>query len=317
MLGKITFGKLRKHYKNKKIKIKAKLKAIKKSNPENLKALFYKITKRELRLENPQTFNEKIQWLKLYDSTPLKTRLTDKYAVRSWIKEKIGEKYLIPLLGVYNSFDEIDFNKLPNQFVIKCNHGSGWNIIVKDKSNFNAKEAQKKINQWMSENYAFKFGCELQYFNIKPKILIEKYFTNDNQNLYDYKFWCFNGKVLYMQFRNDYTSDLKMCFYDLNWKKQPFYYDHELYDAELMKPKNFHEMVKIASQLCKDFPFVCVDLYHLNDGSVKFGEMTFTRSSGFAHWNDDKYNIFLGSLITLPQKLYDIYTDKYYKIKTR
>ena len=266
-------------------------------------------------IDYPRNFNEKIQWLKLYDSTPIKTRLADKYLVREWVKEKIGEKYLTELLGVYDTFDEIDFKKLPNQFVIKCNHGSGYNIIVKDKSKFDIDEAKKKINAWMKENYAFKSGYELHYRDIQPKIIIEKYLTNNGENLYDYKFWCFNGKVKYMQFIDDNFGNSKMVFYDLKWNKQLFYYNHLPYDQELLKPDNLDEMIKVATKCCQGFPFVCVDLYRLNDGTIKFGEMTFTRSSGTARWNAKKYNLILGKMINLPQLAYNIDGKKYYKIK--
>lgn len=270
-------------------------------------------TKQDLDLDDPKTFNEKIQWMKLYDSTPIKTRLADKYLVRDWVKEKIGEEYLIPLLGVYDSFEEIDFDSLPNQFVIKCNHGSAMNIIVKDKSQLDLSEVKEKLDRWMNENFAYH-SFELHYRDIKPKIIIEKFITNDGVVLYDYKFWCFNGKVKYMQFRDDFSSNLKMVFYNLDWKKQPFFYDHSLYENELEKPYNFDEMVEIAKKLCQDFAFVCVDLYRLNDGSIKFGEMTFTRSSGCGKWNEEKYNRYMGDLISLPKLAYNIDTGKYYKL---
>ena len=272
-------------------------------------------TGHRLTLDNPKNFNEKIQWLKLYDSTPIKTRLADKYLVRDWIKEKIGEEYLIPLLGVYDNFEDIDFDKLPNQFVIKCNHGSSYNIIVKDKSQLNLEDAKNKVNKWMRENFAYRAGYELHYRDIEPKIIIEEYISNNEKNLYDYKFWCFNGKVKYMQFRDDFSSNLKMVFYDLDWNKQTFYYDHPLYDNDLEKPNNFNEMVEIAKNLSKDFSFVCVDLYRLNNGKVYFGEMTFTRSSGSAKWSDEKINEYFGSLIKLPSKIYDLDTKEFKEIK--
>ena len=253
--------------------------------------------------------------MKLYDSTPIKTRLADKYLVRDWIKEKIGEEYLIPLLGVYDNFEDIDFDKLPNQFVIKCNHGSSYNIIVKDKSQLNLEDAKNKVNKWMRENFAYRAGYELHYRDIEPKIIIEEYISNNEKNLYDYKFWCFNGKVKYMQFRDDFSSNLKMVFYDLDWNKQTFYYDHPLYDNDLEKPNNFNEMVEIAKNLSKDFSFVCVDLYRLNNGKVYFGEMTFTRSSGSAKWSDEKINEYFGSLIKLPSKIYDLDTKEFKEIK--
>ena len=268
--------------------------------PQALAAWYKELSGKDLNLDTPVTFNEKIQWLKLYDSTPLKTRLADKYQVREWIKEKIGEKYLIPLLGVYDSFDKIDFSKLPQQFVIKCNHGSGWNIIVRDKNKLNLAKAKRKIDNWLKTDYAFVAGFELHYHNIAPKIIIEEFVTNDNQALYDYKFWCFNGEVKYMQFRDDYSANLKMAFYDLDWKKQNFCYDHPLYTKDLPKPENFDDMVKIAAQLCRGFAFVCVDLYRLNNGDIKFGEMTFTRTSGLGQWNDENINLKLGEMITLP-----------------
>ena len=267
-----------------------------------------------LNLDKPKTFNEKIQWLKLYDSTPIKTRLADKYLVRDWVAEKIGGQYLIPLLGVYDSFDEIDFDKLPDQFVIKCNHSSGWNAIVTDKSQINIHDLKEKFDKWLATNFAYCIGLELHYRDIPPKIIIEQFVSNDGKALYDYKFWCFNGKVKYMQFRDDYSSDLKMVFYDLDWHKQPFYYDHPLYNKKLEKPDNFDEMVKIAEKLCQGFAFVCVDLYRLNDGTIKFGEMTFTRSSGTGRWNDEKYNKILGKLIKLPKLAYNIDTGEYYKL---
>lgn len=265
-------------------------------------------------LNRPRTFNEKIQYLKLYDSTPIKTRLADKLLVRDWVSQKIGDKYLIPLLGVYDQFDDIDFSKLPKQFVIKCNHGSGWNMVVRDKSKLNIAEVKETFDKWMHDNFAFKVGCELHYRDIPPKIIIEKFVTNNNKALYDYKFWCFNGKVKYMQFRDDFSSDLKMVFYDLKWRKQPFYYDHPMYENDLDRPNNFDEMVDIAKILCQGFAFVCVDLYRLNDGTIKFGEMTFTRSSGSGKWNKKKYDLKMGKLIKLPKRAYNIDIGVYYKL---
>lgn len=141
--------------------------------------------------QSPKGFNEKIQWLKLYDSTPIKGMLADKYAVRSWVKEKIGEKYLIPLLGVFDKFEDIDFNKLPDKFVLKTNHASSTNVLVKDKMKLNLFETKLKFHRWLSTNYAFKMGFELHYGLIKPKIICEKFMGNGD--LVDYKFFCFQG----------------------------------------------------------------------------------------------------------------------------
>lgn len=266
-------------------------------------------------LDNPKTFNEKIQWMKLYDSTPIKTRLADKFLVRDWVKEKIGEKYLIPLLGVYDSFDDIDFNALPDKFVIKCNHGCGYNIIVKDKSQLDITNAKQKINKWMHENFAFKVGCELHYRDIEPKIIIEQYIENDGGDLYDYKFWCFGGKVKYIQFLSERnTNGLKMAFYDRNWKKQDFVYSYPLDIKDMQKPANLDEMIELAEKLAADFPHVRVDFYRLNDGTIIFGEMTFTSASGSCKWNKSDINRKFGDMIKLPQKAYNIDTGEYYEL---
>lgn len=267
-----------------------------------LKLWFEKVTGNKLNLDNPKTFNEKIQWLKLYDSTPLKTKLADKYLVREWVEEKIGSEYLIPLLGVWNEFDEIDFNKLPNSFVLKANHGCGWNIIVKDKSKFNIEEARKKFNNWMKLNFAFRVGLELQYMNIKPKIIAEKYLENGNEDLYDYKVFCFNGKAESIMFLSERKHGLKMAFYDLNWKKLPFVYSYPINKMNIPKPKNLDLLIKLSEKLAEGFAHVRVDFYILNDGSLKFEEMTFTSASGTCKWQPAEQNKIYGDLIKLPSK---------------
>lgn len=270
---------------------------------ENLLCAWYLGVRGErLDLNSPKTFNEKIQWLKLYDSTPLKTRLADKWLVRAWVKDRIGEKYLIPLLGVYDEFEEIDFEKLPNQFVIKCNHGCGYNIIVKDKSRLDLAEVKVILDEWMGENFAFKAGFELHYRDIPPKIVIERFIENKGvDDLYDYKFWCFNGKAEYVQFLSERNlSGLKMAFYDRNWVKQNFVYSHPLDEKTIERPSNLDEMVNLSEMLAKDFPYVRVDLYRLNDGTIYFGEMTFTTLSGCCSWSDEEINRRLGGMIKLP-----------------
>ena len=189
---------------------------------EGLKDWFKYSTKNDLNLENPKTYNEKIQWIKLYDIDELKGNLTDKYLVRNWIKKKIGDKYLIPLLGVWDNFDEIKFEKLPEKFVLKCNHGSGMNIIFLNKNKINISDAKKKINNWMKINYAYYQGLELQYKNIKRKIIAEEYIENENNNLIDYKLWCFNGKVDTIMVISDRNNEKKYSFYDRDWNLLPF-----------------------------------------------------------------------------------------------
>ena len=279
-----------------------------------LKDWFERVSHQPLNLDNPQTFNEKIQWQKLYDSTPLKTRLADKYLVRDWVEEQIGKKYLIELLGVYDCFEDIDFDKLPNQFVIKCNHGCGYNIIVKDKSQLNLQDVKKKLNRWMCENFAFH-SYEMQYKDIEPKIIIEQYLENKNQEeLNDYKFYCFNGKVHYVQVISDRVNRThKVSFYDTEWNKQDWW-DNIFYEGYVERPKKFAEMLQLAQKLCKGFSFVRVDLYYLDTDEIYFGEMTFTPGSGTMLWSNEKINKVLGQMIKLPEKAYDIDTAQFYKL---
>jgi hypothetical protein len=255
-----------------------------------------------LNLENPQTFNEKIQWMKLYDNNLLKTRITDKYLVRDWIKEQIGEEYLTPLLGVWDSFDEIDFDKLPDQFVLKANHGCGWNIIVKNKSTFDKSDAKKKFDIWMKTNYAFCCGFELQYRNIQPKIVAEQYLENEGGDLYDYKIWCFNGKPQYIMFLAERNTELKMAFYDTSWNLLPFVYSHPRYEKLVPRPDNLDKMITLAIKLCQDFSHVRVDFYRLDGGTIKFGEMTFSSYSGICKWDPSEYDLKLGQMIDLEYK---------------
>ena len=187
---------------------------------KELKNWYKRWMKKDLNLENPQTFNEKIQWLKLYDSTPIKTQLADKYLVRDYIKEKIGEEYLVPLLGAWDKFDDIDFDKLPDKFVLKCNHGSGWNIIVTDKNNFDRAEAKKKMDTWMQKNFAFCAGFELHYKNIKPKIIAEKFIEGE---MHDYRILCFNGEPKIVWDDKDVVDRTKHSrnIYDTEWNLLP------------------------------------------------------------------------------------------------
>lgn len=256
----------------------------------------------ELDLENPITYTQKIQWMKLYDSTQLKSDLTDKYKVREWVKNKIGEKFLIPLLGVWNKFDDIDFNKLPDRFVLKCNHGCKFNHIVLDKNKLNINELKDKFDEWMEQDFAFKYGLQLHYSNIEHKIIAEEYLENNNHDLYDYKFLCFNGEPKYIWVDTQRFTKHARDFFDLDWN----YLDLETQVARsnnpLPKPVNLEKMIELARTLSKGFPHVRVDFYVLNDGSIKFGEMTFTSSSGDNKWSPKIYDYKLGQLFDLPKK---------------
>ena len=268
---------------------------------------YKKMTNSIFDFENPKTFNEKMQWMKLYDNDPLKTQLSDKYLVREWVKEKIGEKYLIPLYGVWNSFDEINFNLLPQQFVLKTNHGCGYNIIVKNKTELNIEEAKNKISKWLNTNYAFYSGFEFLYMNFKPKIIVEKYLENFDGEIYVYKVFYFNGKAESIMFLNDRQRHLKMSFYDLNWNKLNYVYSYPLNKDIFPRPKNLNLLIELAEKLAADFPHVRVDFYILNDSTIKFGEMTFSSLSGTCKWNPPEQDRIFGDLIKLPKKkLYPI-----------
>ncbi|MDJ8953239.1 ATP-grasp fold amidoligase family protein [Clostridium perfringens] len=266
--------------------------------PKELKKMYYKITGKKLDLENPRTYNEKIQWSKLFDSTLTKSMLADKYAVRKWVEDKIGKEYLIPLLGVWDSFDDIDFKKLPNQFVLKLNNGSATNIIVKNKEELDIDNARKLFSTWMNTNFAFK-GLELHYKDIKPKIIAEKYMVFDNmKDLPDYKFFCFNGKVFCSYTMVDYMFDHtkgKLGFFDRDYKLMPYHRkDFSPITEQLEKPKNYELMVNLAEVLSEGFSHVRVDFYNI-EGKIYFGEMTFTNASGYCQFEPDKFDEILGN----------------------
>lgn len=256
-------------------------------------------TGERLELENPVTFNQKLQWLKIYDKNPMKTVLADKYLVRDWVKEKIGDKYLVPLLGVWSAFDDIDFEQLPQKFALKCNHGSGWNIIVKEKDKLDIQDAKNKMDKWMSDNFAYKAGFELHYKDIVPKIVAEEYMENSGGDIYDYKFYCFDGKVEYIQFLMDRANGLKMAYFDKSWNKMGFVNNHPMIQEDVKQPENLKEMIALAETLAEGFPYVRVDFYRLNDGTIKFGEMTFSPASGTQDWRPQSANFVLGEKIDI------------------
>jgi len=267
--------------------------------PNELCKIYKKVFGEELDLINPRTYNEKMQWSKLYDNTLLKTNLTDKYLVRDWIKEKIGEQYLIPLLGVWDNFDDIDFNTLPNKFVLKTNHGSGWNLIVNDKNKLDKNNAKVKFNKWMCSNWSF-MTFEMHYKDIKPKIIAEQYIEGLGRELEDYKFLCFDGNVNYCWIDIDRFTDHRRNVYDLDWNLQGWQqHSYKNSDYPIKKPENFDLMIQLTKKLAEGFSHVRIDWYNVQ-GKIYFGEMTFTNSSGFELIHPHKYNLELGDLWKLP-----------------
>ena len=253
-------------------------------------------------IDNPKTLSEKLQWLKIYDSTYLKAFCADKITVRDYCKEKLGIDLCIPLLKIYNKPEEIEWNILPNQFVIKCNHGSAMNIIVKDKKTVKKDNINKTLNKWLSIKYG-DLSYELFYNLIKPKIIIEPYLEDkENGALTDYKFLCFNGEIKYMQVVNDRgTNKLHFNYYtpnfipmtDVSWNAHPA--DYSKIDK---KPINFELMKEYATKLCKDFKLVRVDFYEINK-KVYLGELTFIPASGRLTYQNPDTNLKFGNMLKL------------------
>lgn len=250
---------------------------------------------------NPKYFGEKIQWLKLFGNLEKYNDYVDKYLVRDFIKKEVGEEYLIPLIGVYDSPEEIDYKKLPKKFVIKLNTGSGYNIIVKDKNELDQKKTNKTLKKWLSEDYA-KMKKEPQYKNIQKKILIEEYICDSKDELLDYKFFCFDGKVEFLKIDYDRYNDHKVNFYDekfnrINMKEGNF----KNSEIDVDKPKNYKKMIEICEILSKKFQFVRVDLYNLN-GKIYFGELTFTPAAGINPFKPLEKDLKISSMIKTEKK---------------
>ena len=273
------------------------------SDKTYLRIVYRLYTGHKLDFENPRGFSEKIQWLKLYNTSDLCTMLVDKLAVKKYISDMFGEQYVIPLLGVYDNFDEIDFDKLPQQFVLKTTHDSGGPIICKDKSALNFIDARKKLTKRLNENYFYR-GREYPYKNITPHIIAEKYMEDEYGELRDYKFFCFNGKAKlfkidsgrYTHHRSDYYNTQReyLPFGEYNFTNTPP-------QEEVIFPDNFDEMIQMAEKIAVNFPFVRVDFYNVK-GNIYFGEATFHPAGGFDRLVPDKWDYILGDMLSLPLK---------------
>lgn len=262
-----------------------------------LKRKYKAIMKKELNLDNPQTFNEKLQWLKLYDRRSTYTTLVDKYAVKEYVAQIIGNKYIIPTLGVWEKFDDINFDNLPNQFVLKCTHDSGGLVICKNKETFDINEAKKKINHSLKRDF-FYVGREWPYKNVPKRIIAEKYMAD---NLNDYKFMCFNGKVVcaFVCSERYSKSGMKVTFFDNDWNVLPFERHYPKSEKKISKPVNLSKMIELSTILSKHIPFVRTDFYEI-DGNVYFGELTFYPGGGFEEFTPEDADYEIGSWIILP-----------------
>lgn len=263
---------------------------------------------RSLNLKNPKTFNEKIQWLKLYDRKPEYTTMVDKYAVKEYVANIIGKEYIIPTLGVWESPDNIDWDSMPNQFVLKTTHGGGslGIVICKNKDELDKKNVSKKINKSLKQNI-YRQLREWPYKNVKRRIIAEKYMSDDttfktDDDLADYKFYCFGGEPKYCQVIRNRRSNETIDFYDMEWNHMPFVGLNRFAGNGILpvaKPVHLDTMIKICRNLSNNIPFVRVDLYIVND-KVYFGEITFYPASGIGIFTPEEWMMKLGDMIKLP-----------------
>lgn len=258
---------------------------------------------RELNLENPLTYTEKLQWLKLYDHRPEYTRMVDKYEVKKYVAERIGEKYVIPMLGAWESVDEIEFDKLPQKFVLKTTHDSGGIVICKDKSNLDIAAARKKLRRFHKRNY-YAQNREWPYKDVKHRIIAEPYMEDSRfGELRDYKFFTFGGepKVLYIAQGRGRGEPTVADFFDMDFNHLPFTIDHDMAKEPPEKPVKFEEMKRLAAVLSKGTPQLRVDFYEV-DGRVYFGEMTFFHCSGLNPFHPEEWDRIFGDWVELPPK---------------
>lgn len=270
-----------------------------------LKMLYRIRVGKRLDLDNPKTFNEKLQWLKLYDRKPEYAAMVDKCLAKRYVAERIGEKYIIPTLAVWDRVEDIDFDVLPEQFVLKCTHDSGGLVICRDKSKLDRRQTMEKIQKWQKTNYYWS-GREWPYKNVKPRIIAEKFMANpqDKGPLRDYKYYCFDGEVkfLYISEGLENHATAQISFLTTDWQFAPFERsDYKSFDQLPLKPKSFDEMLVICSALSKGFPFLRVDLYQISD-DVYFSELTFSPCGGFIPFKNPEHDAKIGQMLTLPQK---------------
>lgn len=251
-------------------------------------------------LNNPQSFNEKLQWMKLYDYKPMYTQLVDKYMAKQYVKERIGNKYLTPTLGIWDNFDDIHFDELPEKFVLKCTHDSGSMIVCKKKEEFNMEEARTIINYKLQVNY-FLIGRERPYKDVERKIIAESFLENKNgEGIIDYKFLCANGKVKYVFTCSDRNTKkgLHVNFYKTDWTPLPFERHYHKRESEIKKPDQLGEMIGLAEKLAMGLKFVRVDFY-LVDEKIYFSEFTFYPGGGMEEFTPEEWDYELGKMIEL------------------
>lgn len=258
---------------------------------------------RELDLENPVTYTEKLQWLKLYDHRPEYTRMVDKYGVKQYVAERLGEEHVIPLLGVWERAEDIDFDSLPQRFVLKTTHDSGGIVVCKDKSKLDIEAARKRMKRFLKRDY-YEHKREWPYKDVKPRIMAEKYMEDTRQGeLRDYKFFTFGGepRVLYIAQGRGKGGETVADFFDMDFNHLPFTIDHDMADVPPEKPVQFEEMKRMAALLSQGTPQLRVDFYEV-DGQIYFGEMTFFHCSGLNPFHPEEWDHIFGDWVTLPPR---------------
>lgn len=266
---------------------------------EAVDKLYYSCFKSWMNWEKPSTYNEKLNWEKVYDCDPIKTKLADKYLVRNWVAEKIGEEYLTRLYGVWDTPEEIDYRELPSSFVLKTNNGSARNIIVPDKSKMDEVAITKQFLEWKEKSHYY-IGLETQYRDIVPKIICEEYLEGVAENLYDYDVFCFHGEPKYIWcIKGSHRPGCKASFYDLNWNKQEFSYGYPIDEGMAPKPDKLDEMLELSRKLSQGFKHARVDWYEYPKSrhGILFSEITFTTWAGLKHFFPPQYDEILGKLI--------------------
>lgn len=263
------------------------------SDEQYLKLKYKNVFGKELDLENPKTFNEKLQWLKLYDRKPEYTVMVDKYLAKQYVASKIGEEYVVPLLGVWDDPEDIDFDTLPNQFVLKCNHNSGVGMcICRDKSRLDVHTVKKELLKGLREDYYLK-NREWPYKNVPRKVIAEKFLEDADECLTDYKFFCFSGKPEIVYISKDNATDARTDFFDMEFNHLNLHMKDPNADVPPSKPREFEKMKEIATVLSKGIPHVRVDLYDIS-GKLYVGELTFYHNGGFGPVSPDEWDYKLG-----------------------
>jgi len=272
-----------------------------------LKLRYQRLTGHKLDLENPKLYTEKLQALKLKyansSNLPQYTVMADKIKAKEYVGRVLGEEYIIPTLGIWDCYEKIDFDALPDKFVLKTNHDSGGVVVCSNKAKLDKKKARIKLTKSLKRNF-YWYGREPQYRDIKPKIFAEQFMQNSEQGLHDYKVWCFNGKALYTQYiTGRMESETFEAFYDRDWNKQDFTYHNPLMTGNVPRPEKLKELLNCAERLAVGLPFARVDFYVLEDETIKFGEITFFPMSGYQKWEPEKMNLVFGEMLNIDDQI--------------